>query len=154
MHLSPKRKKPRKDELSKLKEMTVKADKDENDFEITPPPSPTDDEIIMMRVNQMRSSNTEKPAIKGVRRKLAMKDAVSKVVLTRQPSGAFITVTGCDGRRVYLRKTLDKPEKSSLVIQRKTHLLSCPVSELRRQAELERQKRLMSIVDERTSTDV
>ncbi|XP_071946299.1 chromosome transmission fidelity protein 18 homolog [Antedon mediterranea] len=141
LRLSPKRKKIRKDDDDVT---NLKSKKYVDDFEVTPPASPTEDEKIMMRVNQLRTSNNEKPAVRGVRRKLTLKVKGSEVVLRRQPMGEFISVTGDDGQRVYLRKIEKKSEKPSCLSKlNKTRLLNSTIAELREQAEEERQKRLM-----------
>ena len=83
---------------------------DLDDFEITPPSSPTADEKALLKVKMIRSrkqadmdsGKITNPAVKSLMRRPGAKQCV----LTRQPAGGFITVTDQqDGRRVYLNKT-------------------------------------------------
>ncbi|XP_072043772.1 chromosome transmission fidelity protein 18 homolog [Amphiura filiformis] len=81
-----------------------------DDFEITPPSSPTADEKALLKVQMLRTrkqNTTSKTSVQPIvpsgldfRRNSIRKQRV----LTRQPAGAFVAVTNQDGRRVYLSK--------------------------------------------------
>ncbi|XP_077980244.1 chromosome transmission fidelity protein 18 homolog [Glandiceps talaboti] len=143
---SPRRKKPR---IREKRERTPEPQPQDNDFEITPPPSPDADEILMRKIQHYRAPKIDEFNVIGqgsvnvdlVDKKLSKHQSC---LLTREPNCPFMTVTGYDGQRRYIRmkedidtirKTKKCQYKDVLGGQSSFQLLSTPIYDLKEQVE-------------------
>ena len=104
------KKKNQDEELKKKSNKDVQTKDPSDDFEITPPSSPTADEKALMKVQMHRTRKQNTTTNAPVKRNIQTtsdftRRMLSKCrVLTRQPEGLFVSVTNQDGQRVYLKK--------------------------------------------------
>ncbi|PIK50019.1 putative chromosome transmission fidelity protein 18-like, partial [Apostichopus japonicus] len=157
VHKSPVCKKMRHDEDGKLPEAG-----DKQDFEITPPPSPEKELETLARIKMQKELTEIRRVQKDTWSQSTSnnKETTDKspspakresCVLNREPEGLSITVTGSNGKRVFLRKqeeVLEKTVSKNGTMNfdpsaGKVTLLRMSIRQLRQQIEEERHKKLI-----------
>ncbi|XP_071854788.1 chromosome transmission fidelity protein 18 homolog isoform X3 [Apostichopus japonicus] len=156
VHKSPVCKKMRHDKDGKLPEAG-----DEQDFEITPPPSPEKELETLARIKMQKELTEIRRVQKDTwSQSTSYKETTDKTpspakrescVLNREPEGLSITVTGSNGKRVFLRKQEEVLEKTvskngTMTFDPsagKVTLLRMSIHQLRQQIEEERHRKLI-----------
>ncbi|XP_070580731.1 chromosome transmission fidelity protein 18 homolog isoform X2 [Ptychodera flava] len=157
--LSPRRKKPRINKKVDNRSPDRSGDNDNefDDFQITPPPSPDANEKMVIKIQQHRKQtvnnftvNTEEPLVRADADLLPRRQ---NCLLSREPNCPFVTVTGSDGKRMYLRMKDDDDDinrkkksnyKDVIGSERSYNLLSTSISELKEIVDDERRSKVLA----------